>query len=281
MATGLSAANSAYWSDLCGSRAAAKLGIQAGSEEGIELFDRWFFKFYPYLDDETFIPWSALSALRVLEIGLGYGSVTRRLNRCCNEVISLDIAPRAVDFARSTAPGISAIRASALQIPLPNNSVDHIISIGCLHMTGDLRAGIRECMRVLRPGGRFTMMVYNTFSYKHWILAPVSTWKSRRSEKRGADFPSGQQAPKRVSWFWDRNPSGSAPPHTEFASSTQLLKLLNDARTVEVTVVNVDNVNDLLPLRFQRLKFDGLRIRLLKSWLSLKHGLDVYVNAVK
>ena len=67
--------NKAYWSELSGSRAAHKLGIVLGDPLSAQKLDNWFFWYYPYLDNEQFIPWSFLDKTKVLEIGLGYGSV--------------------------------------------------------------------------------------------------------------------------------------------------------------------------------------------------------------
>jgi len=71
--------NKIYWSELSGSRATYKLKIVHGDPMGAEKFDDWFFWYYPYLDNEQFIPWSSLNETKVLEIGLGYGSVGRRI----------------------------------------------------------------------------------------------------------------------------------------------------------------------------------------------------------
>jgi len=277
----LTSSNSEYWSQLCGSRAAHKLGIVADDPNGAKKFDDWFFYFYPYLDGPDFIPWDSLGDSVVLEIGLGYGSVTRRLNGRSRKLISLDIAPRAVEFAKMTAPGSACVRGSARSLPFADDSLDCVISIGCLHMTGNMEEGVRECMRILKPGGRLVVMVYNVFSYKRWIVSPIATFRAFLSERNGSGLRSGSAAPRRVSWFWDRSPSGAAPPHTEFASKRQLLELVADASTAEVRALNVDNVTDLLPQRLQRVQLDRLRVSLLDSWLSRILGLDLYLVAVK
>ena len=41
-----------------------------------------------------------------------------------------------------------------LECPLPDGSVDCVVSIGCFHHTGNLQRCIDETWRVLRPGGR-------------------------------------------------------------------------------------------------------------------------------
>lgn len=46
-------------------------------------------------------------------------------------------------------------------LPLPDNSVDFIHSSGVLHHVEDLPAALRELRRVLKPGGKMQIMVYN------------------------------------------------------------------------------------------------------------------------
>lgn len=277
----ISVQNSSYWNELCGSRAAHKLGIEAGDPAGVVIFDTWFFKTYPYLNDDRFIAWSSLANHTVLEIGLGYGTVSRRLSSLCQQSISLDVATGAVNLVRLTAPKTLPLQGSALELPFAGDSIDCVISIGCLHHTGDLELALRECLRVLRPGGRFVFMVYNRYSYKRWLVAPLSTLQSWRSERHGKQLVSGQTAPSRVSWFWDRTRGGLAPPHTEFASRSQLMKYLSGTSRIEITTINLDNLTDLFPMRFQRVRYDQVRLKFLDSWLSRRLGLDLYVVVTK
>lgn len=277
----VSLANSEHWNELCGSRAARKLGITAGDPRGVRTFDAWFFDFYPYIDGEGFIPWGSLRGSRVLEIGLGYGTISRRLGDVSKHVVSLDIAPNAVTFVRDTAPKISPLMGSALRLPFADGVFDYVITLGCLHHTGDMEAAIRECLRVLRPDGRMVLMVYNRYSYKRWMVSPIDTWKSWRCERVGDAVAQKSSAPRRVSWFWDRSPSGSAPPHTEFATRDQLLGVFGGVTHIELSTINVDNVTDLLPQRLQSVRLDAIRLRLLNTWLSRRLGLDLYVTVVK
>jgi SAM-dependent methyltransferase len=281
MADALSARNSDYWSELCGSRAARKLGITAADPAGVNIFDRWFFDFYPYLADSRFIPWESLVGQSVLEIGLGYGSVTRRLSRYTDQVVALDIAPGPVGFAAATTDRTGCVRGSALALPFADATLDNVVAIGSLHHTGNMELAFRECMRVLRPGGRLIAMVYNRYSYKRWIVSPIATLRSVIAELRGETNQGAGGVSRRVSWFWDRSPDGSAPPHTEFATQDQIRRLLGGSTNVSITSVNVDNPNDLLPQCMQRLKFDGIRLHFLNSLLSRHAGLDLYITAEK
>jgi len=273
--------NSHYWNQLCGSRAARKLGISPGDPNGVAIFDEWFFAFYPYVADDRFIPWSTLGTASVLEIGLGYGSVTRRLGSVAKSVVACDISPGPVGFAHATTSRVAATQASALDLPFCSESFDVVVSLGCLHHTGDLHRSLRECLRVVKPGGLMVVMVYNRYSYKRWIVAPLSTWQSWRQERRGRIVAMGTSAPRRVSWFWDRSPSGSAPPHTEFASRDSLQTEFSDVSSIRTNVFNVDNINDLLPMRIQWRGIDKLRVWLLETSLSRRLGLDLYCVITK
>jgi len=278
----LSQLNSDYWSQLCGSRIAHRLGITAADPSAVETFDKWFFSFYPYVADETFIPWSSLESSRVLEIGLGYGTTTRRLDKKAKEVVACDIALAPVVFSRSTTQRVAGAQASVCNLPFRSNSFDVVISLGCLHHTGDLRGSIRECFRVVRPGGTVVMMVYNRYSYKKFIVSPITTIRSFWHELRGNPWHrAGETVKVRVAHFWDRNTEGSAPPHTEFASRRGLTRDLASATSVRTSLTNVDDITVLFPLRLQRRGFEVFRRRLLNSFLAHKLGLDIYCVAVK
>ena len=281
MADDLSARNSDYWSELCGSRAARKLGITAADPGGVDIFDRWFFDSYPYLADSRFIPWESLVGQSVLEIGLGYGSVTRRLSRYTDQVVALDIAPGPVGFAAATTDRTGCVRGSALSLPFADATLDNVVAIGSLHHTGNMELAFRECMRVLRPGGRLIAMVYNRHSYKRWIVSPIATLHSVIAGLRGETNQGAGGVSRRVSWFWDRSADGSAPPHTEFATKGQIRRLLGKSTKVRVASINVDNPNDLLPQSVQHLSFDRIRLLFLNSWLSRYAGLDLYITAEK
>ena len=278
----LSRLNSDYWNQLCGSRAAQKLGITAGDPNAVAIFDNWFFDFYPYLASEKFVPWSSLRSSRVLEVGLGYGSLTRRLDTVAKHIVSCDISNAPVVFSQMTTQHVVGTQASACDLPFRSDSFDAVISLGCLHHTGDLRGSIRECLRVVRPGGTLIIMVYNRYSYKRLIVSPIATLQSFWHELRGDPWrKDGISVSRRVARFWDRDPCGLAPPHTEFASRRGLINDFASATSVRTTLVNVDNITDLLPIKLQRRSLDGFRRRLLNTILPRQLGLDIYCVVVK
>lgn len=88
-----------------------------------------------------------LSARRVGPTGKAYG---------------LDMTDDMLALARRNAaeagiPNIEFLKGQIEAIPLPDNSVDVIISNCVINLSGDKRCVLAEAFRVLRPGGRFAV----------------------------------------------------------------------------------------------------------------------------
>ena len=58
------------------------------------------------------------------------------------------------DFVRACPPGVACIRADIIRVPLPDQSVDCLVSLAALHHEPDLPAVFREMRRLLKAGGR-------------------------------------------------------------------------------------------------------------------------------
>lgn len=89
-------ANRAFWNELCGTGLAKVLGITDASPISLKRFDDWFFDFYPYLFSE--VPLAELAGRDVLEIGLGYGSLSQKIAESGARYVGLDIAPGPVEM---------------------------------------------------------------------------------------------------------------------------------------------------------------------------------------
>ena len=272
--------NDAYWSELSGTRAAVKLGITPGDPNGHVVFDEWFFWYYPYLADTSIIPWPQLKNKRVLEVGLGYGSVGRRAIQCGALYTGLDVAKGPIDFLSQTTKHFSAnfLQESVLSMPFPDNSFDFVISIGCLHHSGNLPKAIEECARVLQPGGTMILMVYNALSYKRWITRPLETF--RRSKHVNGPQQISKSSHKDA-WWYDRKTDGTTAPSTVFTTIKEIESMLSKTSIKSIEIKNIDNVQDLLPTRLQIRAIDWFRIAILRLPLFKRIGLDIYVTATK
>lgn len=209
--------NVAFWNELCGSHLAEVLGITDSRPASLKKFDDWFLAYYPYVF--LHIPFEDLKGKDVLEVGLGYGTIAQRLAESGAQYTGLDIADGPVAMAKhrlsqAGLPG-DAKQGSILDAPFADASFDVIVTIGCLHHTGDLAKAISECHRILRPGGRMIVMLYYAYSYRRWIQARAETLRYFWRERLGY---SGVVQPKQEAekWDYDHNSDGEAAPHTDF-----------------------------------------------------------------
>jgi SAM-dependent methyltransferase len=219
----VNSANAEFWAEICGTSLARATGTTGTDQESIGAYDRAFFGFYPYLAD--LIRFDELRGKDVLEVGLGYGTVSQRIAESGANLTGLDVSRGPVDWlkhrlAMFDLPG-RAIQHSILEAPFADQSFDVVIAIGCYHHTGNLRRAISETARILRPGGRFTMMVYNAGSYYRWGKFPRDTARYFLSRSPEA-LPLDEQGRR----LFDQNTAGEACPVSEVISARALRRML-------------------------------------------------------
>lgn len=109
---------------------------------------------------------------RVLEIGVGMGADFVRWVRAGADAAGIDLTHRAVTLtrARLADEGLTGDvrQADAEQLPFEEGTFDIVWSWGVLHHTPDADRALVEATRVLRPGGRYVVMVYHRRS---WLAA--------------------------------------------------------------------------------------------------------------
>ena len=101
----------------------------------------------------------------VLDLGSGAGAdvlISARRVAPSGRAIGLDMTDEMLDLARSNAAAAGVTNAEFVkgyleQLPLPDASVDVVISNCVINLSGDKPAVLREAARVLRPGGRFAV----------------------------------------------------------------------------------------------------------------------------
>lgn len=111
--------------------------------------------------------------VRVLEGGCGTGQFAEAVARRYGvTVIAADLDPQAARICRDR-PGVIALRSNLLALPLESARFDLVVTLDALvHLRpGEDEAAIRECARVLRPGGALLLRA-----------AALRLFRSRHSE---------------------------------------------------------------------------------------------------
>jgi SAM-dependent methyltransferase len=103
---------------------------------------------------------------RVLETAAGTGILTRALARALPtavEIVASDLNQPMLDFAAAR-PGAARVtwqRADAMSLPFPDRSFDAVACQFGVMFFPDRITTYREALRVLRPGGRFVISVWD------------------------------------------------------------------------------------------------------------------------
>jgi SAM-dependent methyltransferase len=106
---------------------------------------------------------SELSGRVVLDAGCGMGRYLRiaaEMSPALLVGIDLSEAVMAARDLTEGLPGISMVRGDLLRPPFPPGSFDHIYSIGVIDHTPDPRGAFLALARLLKPGGRIVLWIY-------------------------------------------------------------------------------------------------------------------------
>jgi ubiquinone/menaquinone biosynthesis C-methylase UbiE len=264
--------NAQFWDELCGSGLAYSLDIKEVSPENLRRFDNAYMTLYPYLWD--YVINEELEGKKILEIGLGYGTLFGRVlvSTDC-EYYGLDIAEGPVAMMRYRLSqlgrgGQKRVQVgSTLEIPYDDSSFDYVYSIGCLHHTGNLPKAVSEVYRVLKYGGKSIVMLYNRHSFRQRVHVPLIRLLTLFLKRR-PDFT------QRVRALYDKNVNGEAAPHTDYVSPAEARHLFRRFSQVKVDIRNFDNYT-LFRSRI------GLRREWLLNNVGRFIGLDLYITATK
>jgi len=265
--------NRAFWDELCGTKFAQSLGIDNANMDSLDEYDEWYFRYYPYLFKH--IPLKQFAGKDVLEIGLGFGSVSQRIIESDARYQGLDIARGPADIVNrriqfSEGIGLTSV-GSILDSPYKNESFDFIVSIGCFHHTGNMQGAIDECFRILKPSGKLILMVYNALSYRRFRMAFFNTVKYIFRELFGYRGVIESKSNREIAAY-DTNIEGESAPHTDWVS---IKSLKSYCSKFSIFSAVLENINKEFPFKFSR------RDILLKTKLPKIMGLDIYAITEK
>jgi len=263
-----------FWNELCGTNAFRNLGLKEINPESLKIFDSWYMNdMYPYL--YKYLQFDHLKDKSVLEIGLGFGTVGERIFLSAKRYIGIDYAQNPVDLMHQRIKyhgkenTAKAIRANAHLLPFDDDTFDSIISIGCLHHTGETHKSVLEIYRVLKKGSKTVIMLYNKNSFRRIFLNPLRYLLLALIRKnKFMDYDEFDRS------IYDSDSDGNTPPVTEFVSKKNIESLFSYFQEVSIEIENFDDL--YLPKTRIGISRKWLLNNLDKVW-----GLDLYITARK
>jgi MPBQ/MSBQ methyltransferase len=129
----------------------------------------------------------------VLDVGCGIGGSSRLLAREFGlRVIGISISPGQIDRARSLTPSDLDCQfqmMDALDLDLPDGSVDAIWTVEAAPHIADKRRFAAELLRVLRPGGRLVAADWNRRDDRMRPYSPLEAWVLEQLQVQWAHPP--------------------------------------------------------------------------------------------
>ncbi len=126
---------------------------------------------------------------KVLNVGGGIGFTLYELANLGVECFDVDICPGDPQFVQGMADfydlDIKAMRGDSCALPFGNNIFDSVYSKDTFEHIWDFETGMREQIRVLKPGGRHLVLVGNLFNPRTFYSMFVKRFIDSRGKAGG------------------------------------------------------------------------------------------------
>jgi SAM-dependent methyltransferase len=115
----------------------------------------------------------------VLEAGCGEGYGADLIAGHARRVIALDYDEATVAHVRARYPRVGVMHANLAELPLPDGSIDAVVSLQVIEHLWDQAQFVRECTRVLRPSGLLILSTPNRITFSPGRDTPINPFHTR------------------------------------------------------------------------------------------------------
>ena len=116
---------------------------------------------------------------RVVEVGCGEGYGTALLATAAESVTGIDYDALAIAHCARTYPSARFVRANLAALPVASGVVDVVASLQVVEHVWNHGEFVRECLRVLRPGGLLVMTTPNRLTFSPGSDVPVNPFHTK------------------------------------------------------------------------------------------------------
>lgn len=116
---------------------------------------------------------------RVVDAGFGEGYGADLISRTARSVVGLDYDRQAAEHVARRYPRVTVVRSNLAALPLADNSVDVVVNFQVIEHLWDQPQFVRECLRVLRPGGKLLISTPNRITFSPGRDTPLNPFHTR------------------------------------------------------------------------------------------------------
>jgi SAM-dependent methyltransferase len=115
----------------------------------------------------------------VLEVGCGEGYGTALLAASATRILGVDYDALTAAHAAATYPRARFVRANLAALPVPSESVDVVATLQVIEHVWNHPEFVRECLRVLRPGGLLFVTTPNRLTFSPGLDEPANLFHTK------------------------------------------------------------------------------------------------------
>ena len=220
------------------------------------------------------IDYSSLEKKNVLVIGCGLGSITEQLVHSAAHVTAIDLSNTSIEATRKRLSMIGkknwkVMRIDAEKMEFQDKTFDFVWSWGVIHHTPKTELIVNKVHSMLKPGGKFCMMVYHRRSFHYWykIILKNGILKGRLLKMSHQEL---------LNYCSDRH-----VPLAQYFSRKKLNKFFISYRSVNHKTFEPRQMIVGYAPKILRSFFDKHFSKKIMSKLFSRYGHMIYVEAVK